>query len=389
MKRLAILSFLVMFLIGTDTFLVSPMLPVLSSTMGFPAARGGWLVSSYAIGYCIAALIVGPISDRLNRRTVLIVGFAMFACATAACGFARGFWVLLTLRFVTGLCASIGSPQIWAIIPQLVPKERVAAIMAAPTAGLTMSTLLGVPIGSFLSATSTSMPFFVVGGCALLMVVVLELAFPAVTGPAKSVVAGTHSPVGALADSYRRLFSNARSTRYFLAYLLFQTGNFAMMTFIATWFAKGFGLSQVGIGWAVMIIGVGNTLGALTGPWAMARLAHGRMMLAGFCVYIALYAVLALSVNIAMACALLFVTYMVSGAIFPLFIERLQSLTLTQRGTVSTLTNVTMYAGSTLAGIVGGPLLAVVPGFWGITVFVIVMLSASLALWARSGALHD
>ncbi|MEK0211430.1 MFS transporter [Bifidobacterium mongoliense] len=411
MKRLSILSFLVMFLIGTDTFLISPMLPVLSRTMRFPPAQGGWLVSAYAIGYCMSALVAGPISDRLNRRNVLIAGFALFACATAACGFARGFWVLLALRFVTGLCASIGSPQIWAIIPQLVPGERVAAVMAAPTAGLTVSTLLGVPIGSFLSATSTSMPFFAVGGCALVMVVVLMVMFPAVAdaptipdasrgsgalvhaaesdgGRARGVTDRVHGLIGALIASYRKLFSNPRSMRYFLAYLLFQTGNFAIMTFIATWFAKDFGLDQVGIGWAVMIIGVGNTLGAVAGPWVMARVSHGRMLLGGFCVYIGLYAILALSVNITMACSLLFVTYMVSGAVFPLFIERLQSLTVAQRGTVSTLTNVTMYAGSTLAGIVGGPLMACVPGFWGVTVFVLAMMCASLALWARSGA-HD
>lgn len=60
MKKLVTLSFLVMFLIGTDTFLVSPLIPALSSQMSFPLSHGGWLVSAYAIGYCIAALIAGP-----------------------------------------------------------------------------------------------------------------------------------------------------------------------------------------------------------------------------------------------------------------------------------------------------------------------------------------
>ena len=395
MKRLSILSFFVMFLIGTDTFLVSPLLPALSRNLDFPLEHGGWLVSAYAVGYCIAALVIGPISDHFNRRSVLVAGMIAFSVATFACGFATSFWALFALRLITGMCAAAGSPQIWAIIPQLAPAGRVASIMAAPTAGLTISTLMGVPLGSFLSTQSTSLPFMIVGGAGAIVTFAVAAAFPTVpqavlqAQPPTAQVQRQPQQTSGLLRTYAAVFSEPRAKWYFLAYLVFQTGNFAIMTFIATWFATSFGLNQTQIGLAVMVIGVGNTLGAVGGSAILARVRHGLALGTGFAVYILGYALLGFCGSIIPACAILFVTYFVSGMAFPIFIERLQSLTTTQRGTVSSLTNVTMYAGSTIAGFVGGPLLVNLPGFWGIALLALLLMAASFLIWQKSGALKD
>ena len=44
------LSFFTMFVIGTDTFLVAPLLPLLQRELDVPLSRAGWLVSAYALG---------------------------------------------------------------------------------------------------------------------------------------------------------------------------------------------------------------------------------------------------------------------------------------------------------------------------------------------------
>ncbi|MCI1832828.1 MAG: MFS transporter [Bifidobacterium sp.] len=414
MKRFLCLSMLTMLTIGTDTFLVSPLIPLLSATMGFPLARGGWLVSAYAIGYCASALFAGPVSDRLDRRGVLIAGMAMFSLATTACGFATSFWMLFALRLATGMCAAIGSPQIWAMIPGMVPSDEIASSMAIPTAGLTIATLLGIPMGSFLSSVSTGTPFFAVGALGALATL-LALAWaphaapalsdhghgtssarhhgsavsvhPVSLSPAKKVMSPTAGvTLTGIIDSYATLFSNRGARRYFLAYLIFQTGNFAIMTFFATWFSRGFHLSQTQIGVSTMVIGAGNTLGAICGPLLLSRMNHMTILKTGFGAYVLVYALLPFSPCIAAACAGLTVTYAVGGVIFPIFIEKLQSLTTTQRGTVSTLTNVTMYAASTVAGIIGGPLLTTFPGFFAISALALSAMVSSLALWARRQA---
>ena len=121
MIRVPVLSFAVMLLVGTDTFLVAPLLPALSARFDVPPARAGWMVSAYAIGYCLTALVAGPTSDRLDRRRVLITGMAAFSATTAATGLAWSFTSMLVLRLATGVAAAVAAPQAWAATAQIVP----------------------------------------------------------------------------------------------------------------------------------------------------------------------------------------------------------------------------------------------------------------------------
>ncbi len=69
MKRVLAVFFTIMFMIGTDTFLISPLLPTLQQVYHISTELSGWMVSSYALGYAVFALIAGPISDGLNRKS--------------------------------------------------------------------------------------------------------------------------------------------------------------------------------------------------------------------------------------------------------------------------------------------------------------------------------
>ena len=95
MKKYIPLFFVLMFIVGTDTFLVSPLLPTLSAMYHIPTAQSGWITSAYAIGYVIAALLAGPISDNRDKKKVLVGGFLGFALATFLCGFAFTFPLML------------------------------------------------------------------------------------------------------------------------------------------------------------------------------------------------------------------------------------------------------------------------------------------------------
>lgn len=66
------LFFSVMFVIGTDTFLLSPLLPLLQDQFHVSTDLSGWMISAYALSYALFAFIAGPISDRLNRKTVML-----------------------------------------------------------------------------------------------------------------------------------------------------------------------------------------------------------------------------------------------------------------------------------------------------------------------------
>ena len=383
MRRVPVLSFAVMLLVGTDTFLVAPLLPALSARFDVPSARAGWMVSAYAIGYCLTALVAGPTSDRLDRRRVLITGMAAFSATTAATGLAWSFTSMLVLRLATGVAAAVAAPQIWAAIAQVMPRRRIVPAMATATAGLTIAQLLGVPAGSLLAVRSTSDPFVVVGTAGALVTAALWRWFPAVPPhDARGGRTGIRSQYAALARA-------PHAPGRFGAYFVFQIGNFAVLSFAATWFARDFHLDQAGIAWAMIVLGAGNTVGALVGPRIVRRAGQGRALLGGSVCYVLVYAVVAASPVRWAGIGLLAVAFVVGGVLFPVMMSLLQALTASARGTVSALANVLMYAGSTLAGIAGGPLLAALPSFWGVSLLALGTTLVALGLWAASGSLRS
>ena len=379
MAPLSILSFGVMFLVGTDTFLVAPLLPELTARFASPPASAGWMVSAYAIGYCVTAVFAGPVSDRFDRRRVLVAGMSAFSAATAACGLASTLWQMIALRALAGVCAAVAAPQVWAAIPQLVPPGRVVAAMAAPTAGLTVAQLVAVPVGSLLGAVSTAAPFLAVGAAGAGTSLALWLWYPPVPPQASKT---------RVIAQYGGLLAVPAARWRFAAYFVFQLGNFAVLSFAPTWFSTDFALDATGVGYAMIALGTGNTLGALAGPRIVARWGTGRTLLGCMLAYLVCYPALPWSGNLAVALAVLSVVFFTGGTLFPVFMGLLQSLTATARGTVSALANVLMYAGSAVAGALGGPLMTGSWGFAGIACLVWTTTACSTLLWARSGAMR-
>ena len=379
MAPLSILSFGVMFLVGTDTFLVAPLLPELTARFASPPASAGWMVSAYAIGYCVTAVFAGPVSDRFDRRRVLVAGMSAFSAATAACGLASTLWQMIALRALAGVCAAVAAPQVWAAIPQLVPPGRVVAAMAAPTAGLTVAQLVAVPVGSLLGAVSTAAPFLAVGAAGAGTSLALWLWYPPVPPQASKT---------RVIAQYGGLLAVPAARWRFAAYFVFQLGNFAVLSFAPTWFSTDFALDATGVGYAMIALGTGNTLGALAGPRIVARWGTGRTLLGCMLAYLVCYPALPWSGSLAVALAVLSVVFFTGGTLFPVFMGLLQSLTATARGTVSALANVLMYAGSAVAGALGGPLMTGSWGFAGIACLVWTTTACSTLLWARSGAMR-
>ena len=379
MAPLSILSFGVMFLVGTDTFLVAPLLPELTARFASPPASAGWMVSAYAIGYCVTAVFAGPVSDRFDRRRVLVAGMSAFSAATAACGLASTLWQMIALRALAGVCAAVAAPQVWAAIPQLVPPGRVVAAMAAPTAGRAVAQHVGVPVGSLLGAVSTAAPFLAVGAAGAGTSLALWLWYPPVPPQASKT---------RVIAQYGGLLAVPAARWRFAAYFVFQLGNFAVLSFAPTWFSTDFALDATGVGYAMIALGTGNTLGALAGPRIVARWGTGRTLLGCMLAYLVCYPALPWSGNLAVALAVLSVVFFTGGTLFPVFMGLLQSLTATARGTVSALANVLMYAGSAVAGALGGPLMTGSWGFAGIACLVWTTTACSTLLWARSGAMR-
>lgn len=375
-RRLSLLFFLVMFVIGTDTFLVSPLLPTLTRYYGISTSLSGLIVSAYAVGYMLSALLIGPISDRHNRKRILVIGLIAFTAATAGCGLANTFPMMLVTRFIAGIAAATAGPQIWAAIPVLFPKNQVVKVMGYATAGLAVAQIVGVPLGSYLAVISWRFPFFFVGTIALILTLLVARFMPSLnevrTAQQKSSI-------------YGQLLRNKPVLKLLGAYLLFQTANFTGFAFIGTWFAKSFGLSVGSIGSFILVIGVGQFVGSLIGARLVTWLGQPHAFLLEFLLFISGYVVLPLASSALVATIILALIYTIGGALLPLFISTLQDQAQSVRGTISSLANAVMYLGEAIGGVVGGILIKQFTGFSGIAVFTAIGVTLAMLLYARQG----
>jgi predicted MFS family arabinose efflux permease len=377
MRRYSLMFFLTMFLIGTDTFLISPLLPTLSHLYATPTAISGWLVSAYAIGYAVFALISGPISDGHDRKKVMLWGLVAFAISTLLCSFATTFTLMLLFRFLAGVSASFVTPQVWASIPIVVTKKDIVKVMGFATAGLSVSQLVGIPIGSYLAVISWHAPFLVISGATLLLILLNLLILPEL-----EIAPRNHF---SFRKTYAHVLKNSRALSYLFAYFVFQTGSFTAITFISTWFTAGFKLTLAEVGTAMIAIGAGNLIGSLFGSKLVTQIGLKHALLVELISLIVLYLVLPFAHAFWPAEIVLTIVLLLNGSIFPLFMATLQSTTENARSTISSLSNAAMYFGETLAGIIGGVLFNHFTGYLGIAVFAAIMIGIALALYQKSG----
>lgn len=327
MKRVLAVFFTIMFMIGTDTFLISPLLPTLQQVYHISTELSGWMVSSYALGYAAFALIAGPISDSLNRKKVMVIGMSFFALSTFLCGIAPSFLWMLIFRFLAGVSAAFVSPQVWVSIPLLIEKEQIVKAIGIATAGLSLSQILGLPVGSYLAMIHYTTPFFIIGILSALLVIVIYGVLPEIQ-PVHIREKKTN-----ILKRYKQLLSDSKVSLSYFAYFVFQTGNFAAFSFFGVWLSIQFGLQIHEIGTAMLVLGLGNLTGNIFGHRIVNKSGYNLSFYGGIIFIAVLYALLPHVNNIIIVELLFFVLFFVTGILFVLMMRHLQNISIVARGT--------------------------------------------------------
>ncbi len=375
------LFFLIMFVIGTDTFLISPLIPTLQSRFGVSTEMAGWMMGAYTLGSAVFALIAGPLSDGWDRKKVMLVGLTCFAISTCLCGFAVDFWPMCLFRFLAGVSAAFTAPQVWAAIPTLFPPAKISKALGVAYAGLAVSQALGVPIGSLLAASNWSHPFWAIGIFSLLLAVVAFFAVPSMKPHQLQDIKPS------ILKRYVPLLTSGKARGTFLAYFFVHLGSSAAFAFLGKWMADRFHLSIAEAGYVIIFLGLGNLLGSLCSPYVIKALNQFRTMTVGMLIIIAAYILLPYVSSVFVVKGAYFLIFAILGILFPLMVGLLNSLNPTIRGTISSLATSTMNAATTLGAWMAGMLYSVFNGYYAIGIFTGICLACSLLVFISSGVL--
>ena len=100
-----------------------------------------FVLTAYLIGFGVAQLFFGPISDRFGRRIPLLVGMAIYVAAAALAAIAPNFEILLALRFIQGLGAASTR-----VVAQSVVRDRFDGRAMAEVMSLIFMVFMVIPV---------------------------------------------------------------------------------------------------------------------------------------------------------------------------------------------------------------------------------------------------
>lgn len=157
-----------LFVVGTDLFIVSPLLPMIGAEYKIPPALAGLTVTVFAAAYMVVAPILGHAADRLGRGRMLLWCLLGFGAANLLTASAPSFAWLLAARLLAGTAAAGISPAIYAVIGDAAPPDRRATWMAIVVSGLLSALAVGAPLGTlFAAAFGWSSVFMALAGLGL------------------------------------------------------------------------------------------------------------------------------------------------------------------------------------------------------------------------------
>jgi predicted MFS family arabinose efflux permease len=166
---------LMLFTQSSQFLVVAPILPRIHEQLGVPDALLGTLVSGYAVAVAVMAILAGPISDTIGRRTILRVGSVGMAVALLGHTLATDYASLLAARVAAGATSGVLAGAAIAYVGDLLPYNRRGSAMGVLMSAMAFGQILGIPIGAMLASRWGFQSAFVSFG--VVMVVASALTF--------------------------------------------------------------------------------------------------------------------------------------------------------------------------------------------------------------------
>ncbi len=136
--------------IGTGEFVIMGLLPEVATTYGVSVPQAGHVISAYALGVVLGAPIIAALAAKLPRKTLLLILMGTFALGNFMSALAPGFLSFTALRFITGLPHGAYFGVAALVASSMAPPHRRVRAVGRVMLGLTIATLIGTPIATFL-----------------------------------------------------------------------------------------------------------------------------------------------------------------------------------------------------------------------------------------------
>ncbi len=253
---------LLVFSASSQIMIISPILPQIGEDLSIPDTLLGTLITAYSLMVGLFAIISGPISDRIGRRRILLMGAGIMAISLICHFFVNGYFSFLGVRVFSGVAGGILSGAAVSYIGDYFPYKRRGWALGWVMSGSAFGQIFGIPLGVVLAGHfGFKAPFYLFAATMGLTFVLIWFRLPQ---PPVKKREGQLTLAGAVADYWamvRKKEIAAASVAFFLMFL----GVSVYIVYFPTWLERELGFSPNQIATLFLVGGIANVL---TGPQA-------------------------------------------------------------------------------------------------------------------------
>lgn len=244
------------FAIGTTEFISVGLLPLIADDLQIPVTTAGLTVSLYALGVTFGAPILTSVTSRMSRKTLLLWIMIIFIIGNSIAACAPSITIILIARIISafshGVFMSIGST----IAADLVPENRRASAISIMFTGLTVATVTGVPLGTFIGQQF---------GWRIAFVVIVIVGIIALFSNSILIPANLKKATRTTFSDQLKLVTNGRLLLVFIITALGYGGTFVVFTYLTPILTNITGFKEGTVAIILLVYGIAIAIGNMIG----------------------------------------------------------------------------------------------------------------------------
>ncbi|MGJ4107622.1 MFS transporter [Corynebacterium macclintockiae] len=241
--------------IGTTEFVAMGLLNLIAEDFAISEDQAGHVISAYALGVVVGAPLITTLTGSIPRRRLALILTAAFIIGNGLSVFAHSYWLLMLSRFIAGFPHGAYFSVTALIAASMAPNGKRGKAVALTGMGLSIATVIGVPVAQWLGSTfGWNAAFAMVAVIGMVTFVALWFTVPHMTLMPRTKPI---TELGALVNS-QVLMTLAVGTVGF-------GGMFAVYTYISWTLTENAGFNGDLIWIPLMVYGVGMVIGTYIG----------------------------------------------------------------------------------------------------------------------------
>ncbi len=253
---------LLVFSASSQIMIISPILPQIGQELGIADTLLGTLVTAYSLTLGLFALISGPISDRIGRRRILLMGAGIMVLSLTCHALVVDYYSFLSVRVFSGVAGGILSGAAVSYVGDYFPYHRRGWAVGWVMSGSAFGQIFGIPMGVVLAGRfGFRAPFYLFAATMTLTLALLWFRLPQPPvrrHPGRLTLGGAVQGYWAM---LKRREIAAAAVAFFLVFLGFSV----YIVYLPTWLEESQAFSANQIAGLFLVGGIANVL---TGPQA-------------------------------------------------------------------------------------------------------------------------